>query len=70
MKVSDFYQEAIKQNHYSLKLLIEFLVFEKKVLGMNDPKEKLTYYTQDRFLKKMNEYLNKYERSKHHGERH
>lgn len=59
--VSDWYKEA-KGQHYGLTLLIEFLVYEKKVLKMEDATEKLTYFLQDRFSNKMNEYLLDYER--------
>jgi hypothetical protein len=59
--IEELYHEAIKHNHYSLKLLIEYLVNERKILKMTDSEEKLTYYLQDRFANKMNEYLKEYE---------
>ncbi len=62
--VRDLYNESIKHNHYSLKLLIDYLVNERKVLKMTDSDDKLTYFLQDKFGKKMNEYLVEYERSK------
>lgn len=61
MTVQDWYEEA-KGQHYGLQLLIEYLVFEKKVLKMDDDTEKLEFYFQDRFSSKMNEYLREYEK--------
>jgi hypothetical protein len=60
MMVRDLYQEAVKNNHYSLKLMIEYLINERKVLKMTDNSEQLTYYLQDKFAKRMNEYLADY----------
>lgn len=59
--IQDLYRDSIKYNYYSLQLMIEFLVFERKVLDMTDSVDKLNYYFQDRFAKKMNEYLAQYE---------
>lgn len=61
MMIRDYYHEAIEHNHYSLKLLIDYLVDERKVLKMTDDSEKLTYFLQDKFARKMNEYLSEYE---------
>ncbi len=61
MRVGEYYEEAKRNGYYSLRLIIEFLVFEKKVLQMEDNREKLTYYLQDHFQVKMNEYLKRYE---------
>ena len=66
MTIQEYYTEAKEHNHYSLALLIEYLVNERKVLKMEDAAEKLTYYLQDRFANKMNAYLSDYERMKHH----
>jgi hypothetical protein len=59
--VKEHYEFAIKYNYYSLCLLIDYLVKERKVLKMSDDEDKLKYYLQDRFAKKMNEYLSVYE---------
>lgn len=67
MTVREWYAEALKYNEASLILLIEFLVFEKKVLQLTDDQEKLTYFMQDKFKAKMNEHLQNYKRSKEHG---
>jgi hypothetical protein len=67
MTVRDCYMEAIIGKHHSLKLMIDYLVNEKKVLTMTDSEDKLTYYLQDKFAKKMNEHLAEYERVKNDG---
>lgn len=59
--IDEYYREAKEHKYYSLQLLIEYLVNEKRVLKMTDSEEKLSYYLQDRFSKKMNEYLQAYE---------
>jgi hypothetical protein len=61
MTVNDYYTEACTEGHYSLKLLIEFLVYEKKVITFSDDEEKLQHYLQPKFSNKMNEYLKEYE---------
>lgn len=61
MKVRDWYKDAMIGKHYSLMLLIEFLVYEKNAVKFEDDEEKLTYYLQDRFANKMNQYLQEYE---------
>jgi len=66
-KIQDLYKEAKKYNDYSLVLVIEYLVNERKVLEMTDTQEKLTYYLQDKFHKKMDEYLAEYERTRKHA---
>lgn len=62
--IKELYHEAIKHNHYSLTLFIDYLVNERKVLKMTDSEERLTYYLQDRFAVKMNAYLAEYEGSR------
>ena len=64
MTVREYYAAALEENHESLILLIEFLMFEKKVLKASDSVDKLTYYLQDKFKNKMNDYLQEYERGK------
>lgn len=60
MKVKDFYREALDHRYRALKLMIHFLVFEKKVLTMEDDEEKLRYFLQDKFRAKMNQHLIEY----------
>jgi hypothetical protein len=57
----ELYAEALMGKHYSLQLLIEFLVNEKKVLTMADDEEKLFFYLQDKFAQRMNDHLLAYE---------
>ncbi|AOL27392.1 hypothetical protein NRS6186_09330 [Bacillus subtilis] len=61
MKVRDWYREALRHNYYSLILLIEFLVYEKKTINLQDPEQALNFYLQERFKDKMNAYLLAYE---------
>ena len=63
VNVRELYAEALQypEHSYSLILLIEFLVEEKKVLKLNDSVDKLTYYLQDRFAVKLNQHLAEYE---------
>lgn len=56
MSIQELYNEG-KDEFPSLKLFIDYLVFEKKVVKMTDPIEKLNYYLEERFHNKMNEYL-------------
>lgn len=62
MIIQEYYDEAKKYEYHSLVLLIDYLVNERKVLEMTDSEEKLTYFLQDKFAKKLNEHLLEYER--------
>lgn len=64
MTVRDWYREALQHNYYSLILLIEFLVYEKKTIKLQDPEQALNFYLQERFKDKMNAYLLTYEQIK------
>lgn len=61
MTVNDFYQESLQYGYYSMVLLIDFLVHEKKVIRLSDPEEKLHYFLQEKFHKSLNGYLRAYE---------
>jgi hypothetical protein len=61
MTVREVYAEAIKGKHYSLRLLIEFLVYEKKVLSFSDDQSKLNRYLLEKHSEKMNKLLADYE---------
>lgn len=67
MTVRELYNEAIKEGHYSLQLLIEFLLLEKRVIQLNDDTSVLDYYFQEKFHRKMNEYLAEYEKKRRKG---
>ncbi|MED1403822.1 hypothetical protein P4U07_13470 [Bacillus mycoides] len=60
MTVMDMYTEAKKDKILSSWLLIEYLVFEKKAITFADSVDKLTYFFEERFRNKMNEYLVEY----------
>lgn len=64
MIISELYNEAIKEKHYGLKLVIDYLVNERRVLKMTDQQEQLTYFLQDKFASKMNHYLSEFEGGK------
>jgi hypothetical protein len=57
MIVKDYYIESLKHEFYSLQILIEFLVYEKKVLKLTDSEDKLTFFLQDKFRKSLNQHL-------------
>jgi hypothetical protein len=60
----ELYAESLMGKHYSLQLLIEFLVNEKKVLSMSDDEEKLNFYLQEKFANKINAHLLEFETKK------
>ncbi|PGV91570.1 hypothetical protein, partial [Bacillus cereus] len=60
MTVMDMYTEAKKDGMISTWLLIEYLVFERKAITFADEMDKLTYFFEERFRNKMNEYLVEY----------
>ena len=62
MKIKELFEMAVKEYYTDLYALIMFLVYEKKVLTFEDDKEKLNYYMQPKFQKKMNQYLIEYKR--------
>ena len=61
MTVEEYYAAAKKDNHQSLALLIEYLVYERKALKMEDDPKMLSFYLQEKFKVKMNEYLSQYQ---------
>lgn len=69
MTVRDWYREALQHNYYSLILLIEFLVYEKKTIRLQDPEQALNFYLQEKFKDKMNAYLLAYEQQINRGGR-
>jgi hypothetical protein len=66
--IRETYAESLKEKHYGLQLLIEFLVFEKKVLTLADDSDKLLFYLQEKFKNKMNAHLVAFENKKNRRE--
>lgn len=60
MQIREWYLDAVDYNQESLLLLLDFLIYEKKVLTMDDDEEKLQFYFQDRYRNSMNAHLEKY----------
>jgi hypothetical protein len=60
MKIRELYMDALIQKHYSLQLLIEFLVYEKKVVCFEDDKKALDLYFIEKHKAKMNKLLQDY----------
>lgn len=58
--IRDWYLDAVDYNQEPLLLLLDFLIYEKKVLSFDDPEEKLHFYFQDKFRGKMNRHLAQY----------
>ena len=62
MTVRELYHESIKHKHTSLRLLIEFLVYEKNTVNFNDDKSVLDLYFKENNRPRMNELLKEYQR--------
>ncbi|MGG4288339.1 hypothetical protein ABEW81_11135 [Priestia megaterium] len=62
MTVQEIYLDAIMEDHYSLRLLIEYLVIERQAISFESHQDKLTHYMQPKFWGRMNEYLAEYEK--------
>lgn len=60
MTIQELYEKSLASPYWEVPLLIEFLVYEKKVLEFTDDEEKLQFYYQDRFNARMNEHLKNY----------
>lgn len=60
MDLRQLYSEAILGEHDSLILLIEFLVFEKKVLNFNCHQRELNLYYKPNNKARMNQLLLEY----------
>jgi hypothetical protein len=59
MKISEYLQMCQEDNFFCGFLLVQLLVYEKRVLKMTDDVTKIDYYLQKRFKNKMNEELQK-----------
>lgn len=64
MSIEELYIEAIKYNHPSLILLIDFLLKEKKLIQWGDPIEILDYYFQLKYKSYVNQHLEIYKKSR------
>jgi hypothetical protein len=64
MTIKEYYLEAIKNNHVMLKLLIDFLVREKKTVSMSDDATVLDLYFKPKNRDKMNKPLKEYMQQK------
>lgn len=60
MSLRDLYSDAILGDHEMLALLIEYLIFEQKVLTFEDSKSELDLYFKSNNKKRMNQLLNEY----------
>lgn len=57
MLIKEYYKMSKEDNYLTGFLLVQLLVYEKKVLTMTDDVQKIDYYLADRFKNKMNEEL-------------
>lgn len=62
MTIKECYEDAVRNEYVDLYTLILFLVLEKKILTFDDPADKLSFYYQDKFRTKMNDYLIQYKK--------
>jgi len=60
MKVKDYFLWANKNEYTDLQALIMMLCFEKKVLSMEDPQDRLEYFMQDKWHDYTNSHLAKF----------
>ncbi|MEW4236628.1 hypothetical protein Q0N71_27740 [Bacillus thuringiensis] len=67
MTILELYKESKKDGMVSVWLLIEYLVFERKVLTFEDKVICLNYYFELRFRYRMNQYLKEYMRNRNIG---
>jgi hypothetical protein len=60
MKIKELFEYAIVEKEFSLALLLDFLVNEKKTVKMSDDISVLDHYTKPNNRKKMNILLDQY----------
>ncbi|KQU19175.1 hypothetical protein ASG65_24580 [Bacillus sp. Leaf13] len=63
MTVRELYHESVKNKHTSLRLLIEFLVYEKNTVNFTDDKSVLDLFFKENNRLRMNELLKEYQKS-------
>lgn len=62
MIIRDLYNDAVQNDEESLLLLLDFLIFEKQVLAMEDDSSKLDHYFKSNNKERMNQLLSDYRR--------
>ncbi|MFJ5625418.1 hypothetical protein ACIQD3_22575 [Peribacillus loiseleuriae] len=62
MKIKELYSDAVKYNYHSLILMIEFLIFEKKTVKIDDDISALDLYLKPNNHARMNQLLDVYDR--------
>lgn len=68
MQIKELFEYAIIEKEFSLALLLDFLVNEKKTVKMSDDKSVLELYMKPNNHKKMNLLLDEYRDRKIHDE--
>ncbi|KRF62501.1 hypothetical protein ASG99_24500 [Bacillus sp. Soil768D1] len=63
MTVRELNHESVKNKHTSLRLLIEFLVYEKNTVNFTDDKSVLDLFFKENNRLRMNELLKEYQKS-------
>jgi hypothetical protein len=66
MRIGELWRGAFEDNHFSLALLLDFLLHEKQVITLDDDISELDRYTAERNRKAMTEYLEDYLQEKRH----
>lgn len=62
INVAEMMEWAADHDYTDLWTLIMFLVYEKKTLSLSDHSDKINFYTQEKFSKRMNEHLIAYKK--------
>lgn len=60
MQIKELFEYAIIEKEFSLALLLDFLVNEKKTVKLTDDKSALDLYTKPQNWKRMNQLLDEY----------
>lgn len=64
MNVKELYNEAVMNNEEILLLLLDFLLFKKSVIQMDDDISKVHHYLQPKYKNKMNQHLLQYKKER------
>ncbi|KMY49544.1 hypothetical protein [Peribacillus loiseleuriae] len=62
MKIKELYSDAVKYNYHSLILMIEFLIYEKKTVNIDDDVSALDLYFKPNNHARMNHLICEYDR--------